>query len=50
MSSPLNATLEIAGPEQFRLDEVVRWDLAARKDPHEVISDPHARYYGIEVS
>jgi uncharacterized protein YbjT (DUF2867 family) len=50
MSSPVNGTLEIGGPEQFRLDELARRDLAARNDPREVISDPHARYYGIEVS
>jgi uncharacterized protein YbjT (DUF2867 family) len=50
MSSPVNGTVEIGGPEQFRLDEAVRRDLAARKDPREVISDPHARYYGIKVS
>ncbi len=49
MSSPVNANVEIGGPEQFRLDEAVRRDLAARKDPREVVSDPHARYYGIEV-
>jgi uncharacterized protein YbjT (DUF2867 family) len=48
--SPVNATLEIGGPEQFRLDEAVRRDLAARKDLREVVSDPHARYFGIEVS
>ena len=48
--SPVNGTVEIEGPEQFRLDEAVRRDLAARKDPREVISDPHARYYGIQVS
>ena len=50
MSSPVNATVEIGGPEQFHLDELVRRGLAARKDPREVIADPHARYYGIEVS
>ena len=50
MGSPVNGSVEIGGPEQFRLDELVRRDLAARKDPREVISDPHARYYGIEVS
>jgi len=50
MSSPVNATVEIGGPEQFRLDEAVRRDLAARKDPRQVISDPSARYYGIKVS
>jgi uncharacterized protein YbjT (DUF2867 family) len=47
---PVNGTVEIGGPEQFRLDELIRRELAARKDPRKVISDPHARYYGIEVS
>jgi hypothetical protein len=46
----VNGTVEIGGPEQFRLDELVRRDLAARKDPREVISDLHARYFGIVVS
>jgi uncharacterized protein YbjT (DUF2867 family) len=50
MSSPVNTIVEIGGPEQFRLDELVRRDLAARKDPREVISDLQARYYGIKVS
>jgi uncharacterized protein YbjT (DUF2867 family) len=49
-SSPVNGTIEIGGPEQFPLDELIRRDLAARKDPREVISDPHGRYFGIEVS
>lgn len=39
----------ISPPDQFRLDEAIRWDLAARKDPREVFSDPHTRYYGIAV-
>ena len=50
MGSPMNATAETGGPEQFRLDDLVRRDLAARKDPREVIPDPRARYYGIQVS
>ncbi len=50
ISSPVNDTVEIGGPEQFRLDELVQRDLAARRDPREVVSDPHARYYGIQVS
>jgi uncharacterized protein YbjT (DUF2867 family) len=49
-SSPVNGTVEIGGPEQFRLDELARRDLGARKDPREVISDPNARYAGIAVS
>jgi uncharacterized protein YbjT (DUF2867 family) len=49
-SSPVNRTIEIGGPEQFRLDELARRALAALHDPREVISDPQARYYGIRVS
>ena len=46
---PVNGIVEIGGPERFRLDEFIRQGLAARKDPREVVTDPHARYYGIEV-
>ncbi len=49
LGSPLNGTVEVAGPEQFRLYELVRVALAARKDPREVVADPQARYYGIRV-
>jgi uncharacterized protein YbjT (DUF2867 family) len=49
-SSPVNRIIEIGGPEKFRLDELARRALAAFQDPREVISDPHARYYGIQVS
>jgi uncharacterized protein YbjT (DUF2867 family) len=50
MGSPVNGTVEVGGPEKFRLDELVRRGLAARHDPREVVADPHARYYGLEVS
>jgi uncharacterized protein YbjT (DUF2867 family) len=48
--SPVNGTVEVGGPEQFRLDELVRQGLAAHKDPREVVADPDARYYGVELS
>src|SRR2546426_1902184 len=47
---PVNGTVEIGGPEQFRLDELVRKRLAALKDPREVIADPEALYTGAKVS
>jgi uncharacterized protein YbjT (DUF2867 family) len=50
MGAPVNGTVEIGGPEKFRLDELVRQALAVWKDPREVVADPHARYYGVEVS
>ena len=49
LGAPVNGTLEVGGPEKFRLDELIRMGLASRKDPREVIADPNARYYGIEV-
>ena len=45
----VNGIVEIGGPEKFRLDELIRRGLVARRDPREVVADPHARYYGIEV-
>jgi len=50
IGSPLNGIVEVAGPEQFRFDELIRQGLSARKDPREVIADPHARYFGTELS
>ena len=50
MGSPVNGTVEVGGPEKFRLDELARRYLVACKDPREVVADPHARYYGIEIS
>jgi len=46
---PVNGIVEIAGPDQFRVDELVRRRLASLKDPREVIADPHARYSGAEL-
>ena len=43
---PVNGAIEVAGPEAFRLDELVREELRARSDPRVVITDPHARYFG----
>jgi uncharacterized protein YbjT (DUF2867 family) len=49
VGAPLNGILEVAGPEQFRLDAIIRRYLTARDDPRSVIADPHARYYGAEL-
>lgn len=47
---PLNGIVEVAGPERFHFDELVRWGLGVRNDPREVIADPRARYFGAELS
>jgi uncharacterized protein YbjT (DUF2867 family) len=50
VGEPLNGILEIGGPEQFRLDELIRKGLAAKGDPREVVIDDQARYYGVRLS
>ncbi len=47
---PVNGAVEIGGPEQFRLDELVRRRLASLQDPRDVIADPNARYAGAKLS
>jgi uncharacterized protein YbjT (DUF2867 family) len=46
---PVNGIIEVAGPQQFHLDELVRSTLRGRHDPREVITDPHAPYSGAEL-
>ena len=49
LGSPVNRIIEVAVPQQFRLDKLIRRVLSERDDPREVITDPHARYYGAEL-
>jgi uncharacterized protein YbjT (DUF2867 family) len=50
VGAPLNGRVEIAGPEEYRMDEFFRQALTAWGDPREVVTDPHARYFGSELS
>jgi uncharacterized protein YbjT (DUF2867 family) len=43
---PVNGTLEVAGPETFRLDAFAEQYLNAQQDPREVVADPKALYFG----
>jgi hypothetical protein len=42
VGAPLNVSVEVAGPQQFRLDELIQKGLRARNDPRTVVADPHA--------
>jgi uncharacterized protein YbjT (DUF2867 family) len=46
---PVNGIVELAGPEQFRFDELARRVLKAKNDPRPVITDIHARYFDAEL-
>jgi len=50
LGTPVNGTVEIAGPERIRLDELVGRFLRATHDPRELITDIHARYFGAELN
>jgi uncharacterized protein YbjT (DUF2867 family) len=46
VGAPVNGIVEVAGPERFRMDELVRRTLKARNDPRRVVTDAAAPYYG----
>jgi uncharacterized protein YbjT (DUF2867 family) len=50
VSEPVNGIVELAGPEQFRLDELARRVLSANNDSRPVTADVHARYFGAELA
>jgi len=46
---PINGTIEVAGPEQFGLDELISKSLNLDGDPRTVVTDPEARYFGAKL-
>ncbi|MGF6316971.1 SDR family oxidoreductase [Pseudomonas frederiksbergensis] len=46
LATPVNGTVEVAGPEAMPLDELVRRFLRATQDTRKVVPDVHARYFG----
>ncbi len=49
LGAPVNGIVEIAGPDRFRLADLVRDYLAAKGDTRTVRTDVHARYFGAEL-
>ncbi len=50
VEKPSNGTVELAGPESIRMDELVRRFLSANRDARKVTTDTHATYFGTEVT
>jgi uncharacterized protein YbjT (DUF2867 family) len=50
LGQPVNGIIEVAGPDQFRQDDLVRQYLSATGDPREVITDDTSGYFGIKVN
>jgi uncharacterized protein YbjT (DUF2867 family) len=50
VEKPLNGTVELAGPEPIRMDELVRRFLSANRDARKVTTDAYAGYFGTAVN
>jgi uncharacterized protein YbjT (DUF2867 family) len=50
VGTPVNGRVEVAGPEKFRLDELIRRCLRALGDSREVVADPNSLYSGARLS
>jgi uncharacterized protein YbjT (DUF2867 family) len=49
MAAPCNGITEVGGPQQFRLPELIRTALTARGDARQVVADPAAKYWGVDI-
>ena len=49
LAEPLNGTVDLAGPESIRQDDLVRQFLNATGNTRSVVTDPKALYYGVAV-
>ena len=47
ISQPAGGILDVAGPNRYPLDDLVRTRLRASNDPRRVVTDPRARYFGV---
>jgi uncharacterized protein YbjT (DUF2867 family) len=50
VGQPRNGTVELAGPEPIRMDDLVRRFLSAKCDARTVTTDTRARYFGTELN
>ena len=49
VNEPVGGITEIGGPEAFLLPDLIKTALTARGDDREVIADPRAQYWGIDI-
>jgi uncharacterized protein YbjT (DUF2867 family) len=49
VAPPRMALMEIAGPERVGMSDAVERFLQSRNDAREVVVDPHAKYFGMEL-
>jgi uncharacterized protein YbjT (DUF2867 family) len=50
LERPVNGIVDVAGPDRFRFDELIREFLSATHDARQVVTDEHARYFGAKLA
>jgi uncharacterized protein YbjT (DUF2867 family) len=50
VGKPVNGLVEVAGPEPYRFEELIRYGLSVRNDPRHVVADPDAQYFGTTLT
>lgn len=48
-AAPQNRMIEFAGPESFRLNDIISQVMQATSDARQVVMDPQARYFGASL-
>jgi uncharacterized protein YbjT (DUF2867 family) len=49
LGAPVKGIIDVAGPDRFRFDEIVRQVLSGTQDRRQVVTDLHARYFGARL-
>ena len=49
LGAPVNGIIDLAGPERFLFEEIIRQFLSATQDTRQVVIDTHARYFGAKL-
>ncbi|MBD2247844.1 SDR family oxidoreductase [Nostoc sp. FACHB-888] len=50
LRAPVNGIIDLAGPDRFRFEEIIRQFLSATHDSRQVVVDSHARYFGAALN
>ncbi|OUL27016.1 LysR family transcriptional regulator [Nostoc sp. T09] len=50
LGTPVNGIIDLAGPDRFRFEEIIRQFLSATHDTRQVVVDSHARYFGAALN
>ena len=50
LGAPVNGIIDLAGPDRFRFEEIIRQFLSATHDSRQVVVDSHAHYFGAALN